>query len=175
MARAATSTKKPKPPDKPLYFEWQHVAVIETGEHRLALVAATQWDQAALRARGYKAKQLVRASLKRPRNPKFNNLAHAIGTLCVEHCEGFEGMDAHDALKKLQRQSGVCCEEIDIDLGPLGIVRATQAQSISFDSMDEEQFSKLVHGVCDYIRETFNGVPPGELSEIIAAVEDGHA
>lgn len=174
MAKAATSTKKARKPDKPVYFEWQHVAVLETGEKKLALVAATQWDQAALRARGYKAKQLVRATLKRPRNNVFHRLAHALGTIAVENCEGFEEMDAHDALKKLQRESGVCCEEIDFDLGPaFGIVKAKQAMSIAFDEMPEETFQLLVHGICAYLTEKYHGVPPGALSEIIAKIEEG--
>jgi hypothetical protein len=174
MAAAGASTKKPRKPDKPLYFEWQHVVLLETGERRLALVASTQWDQAACRARGFKAKQLVRAVLQRPRNPKFHALAHAMGTIAVNHCEGFEGMDAHDALKKLQRESGICCEEIEIDLGPaLGKVKAQQARSIAFDSLDEAEFSALVHGICDYLTAKYHGVPPGELSEIIATIEEG--
>jgi hypothetical protein len=172
MAKAAAS-KKARKPDKPIYFEWQHVAVLETGERRLALVAATQWDQAACRARGYKAKQLVRAALKRPRNPKFHAMAHALGALMVAHCEGYEEMDAHDALKKMQRESGVCCEEMEIDLGPLGIMTAKQARSIAFDEMDEAEFSTLVHGICQHLRDKYHGVPPGELSEIIATIEEG--
>ncbi len=129
-----------------------------------------------MKARGYKVGQQVRAEFKRPRNPKFNALAHAIGSLAVEHIEGYEEMETHAALKKLQRACGVCCEEIDIDLGPaLGIVKAKQAQSIAFDEMGAEEFDTLVHGVCSYIRDKFKGVPPGELSEIIATVEEGHA
>jgi hypothetical protein len=72
-----------------------------------------------------------------------------------------------------QRESGVCCEEIDIDLGPLGKVKAKQARSIAFDDMSQEEFGELVLGVCAYIRERFHGVPPAALAEIIATVEEG--
>jgi hypothetical protein len=167
---------KAKRPRKPIYLTCKRLVDPASGEEVRAWVASTQWDAASMKARGYKVGTQVRAEFKRPRNPKFHALAHAIGALAVEHIEGYEEMETHAALKKLQRACGVCCEEIDIDLGPaLGIVKAKQAQSIAFDEMDETSFSELVHGVCAYIRETFHGVPPGELSEIIATVEEGHA
>jgi len=170
------------------------------------LAPLTQWDTRAMRDRGYKVGQTVRGRIERSRNPKFNGLAHALGALIVDHVEGFEGKDAHEALKKIQGEAGICCEESTIDASPfMALVLAAAEQhlgagartilesvlktvlgdfnqitvkvpeSIAFDSMPEERFNKLVLEVCQYLREHFHGVPPGELSEIIASVEEGHA
>jgi hypothetical protein len=187
MNAASAKPRKASKPQKPLYFQARRALLVDhkTGEvlpEQVSVLAPlTQWDTRAMRDRGYKVGQTVRGRIERPRNPKFNGLAHALGALIADHCEGFEGMDAHDALKKAQAESGICCEQstVEIDLTSLGIgkVKApvSQPQSIAFDSMPEEDFSKLVLGVCQYLREKYHGVPPGEISEIIAAVEDGHA
>jgi hypothetical protein len=184
---AAAKPRKPAKPQKPLYFQTRRALLIDhkTGEvlqEQVSVLAPlTQWDTRAMRDRGYKVGQTVRGRIERPRNPKFNGLAHALGALIADHCEGFEGMDGHDALKKVQAESGVCCEQstVELDLTSLGIGKiqapVTQPQSIAFDSMPEEDFAKLVHGICQYLREKYHGVPPNELVEIIAAVEEGHS
>jgi hypothetical protein len=176
----ATAAKR-KRPDRPVYFRVEKLVRPDTGEEVGALVPMTQWDQRTMRDRKYFKGTELRADLKKRRNVKFHRLAHAIGALAVDHIEGFEALDTHAALKKLQAESGICCETstVDIDLTSLGvgIVKApvSAPRSIAFDEMDETEFSELVHGICNYIREKFHGVPPGELSEIIAAVEEGHA
>lgn len=207
MTAAAAKPRKASKPHKPLYFQARRALLVDhkTGEvlpEQVSVLAPlTQWDTRAMRDRGYKVGQTVRGRIERPRNPKFNGLAHAIGTLIVDHVEGFEGMDGHDALKKVQGEAGICCEESTIDASPLvqamlvavetnlgaGARKIIEAifgelqtltvkvpESIAFDSMPEERFNKLVLEVCNYIREKFHGVPPGELAEIIAAVEEGH-
>jgi hypothetical protein len=204
----AAAAKRPRKPEKPLYFQARKALLVDhkTGEvlpgEISVLAPLTQWDTRAMRDRGFKVGQTLRVRAERPRNPKFNGLAHALGALIVDHVEGFEGKDAHDALKKVQGDAGICCEESTIDASPLvdAVLAAADAsigagarkileavlgefktitikvpQSIAFDSMPEERFNKLVLEVCQYIREKFHGVPPGELSEIIAAVEEGHA
>jgi len=173
-----TAAKRPKPaarPRKPVYLTVRKLVDPATGEIVGALVPRTTWDQRALRDRGYKSGTELRAELKRPRNPKFHAMAHALGALIVEHCEGFEEMETHAALKKAQREAGVCCEEMELDLGPLGMVKVKQARSMAFDEMDGEEFDGLVHGVCAWLREKFHGIPPSELDEIITAIETGHA
>lgn len=176
---------KPQKPQKPLYFQARRALLIDhkTGEvlqEQVSVLAPlTQWDTRAMRDRGYKVGQTVRGRIERPRNPKFNGLAHALGALIADHCEGFEGMDGHDALKKVQAESGVCCEQstVELDLTSLGIGKiqapVSQPISIAFDSLPEEEFKKLVLGVCAWIREKYLGVPSGELAEIISTIEDG--
>lgn len=156
-----------------MYLVPMKVVLPETGEIVGAFVPASPHEARVVRERKYRRGQVIRAILQRPRNAKFHRLAHAIGALAVDHIEGFEGMETHDALKRLQRESGVCCEESEIEIPALGKVLLKTPQSIAFDEMEEADFKKLVLGVCAYIREKFHGVPPSELSEIIAAVEEG--
>lgn len=72
--------------------------------------------QARLRARNYHLGELVFAEFKRPRNPGFHRLAHALGTLFVEHIDDFANLNSHDCLKRLQLEAGVGCYEIGIQL-----------------------------------------------------------
>jgi hypothetical protein len=183
-ATAATRPRKPAKPQKPLYMRAVKAILVDakTGEMlggpQSMLAPLTEWDARAIRDRGFKINETIRVEAKRPRNPKFNAMAHALGALLVEHCEGFEGMETHAALKKAQTEAKVCCDEshVELDLTSLGIgiiqAPVLQPQSIAFDSMLEEDFNKLVLAVCAYIREKYHGVPPEALAEIIAAVEE---
>jgi hypothetical protein len=173
----AAIAKKPKAsrPRRPVYFRVEKLVRPGTGEEVGALVPLTQWDQRAMRDRKYHVGSELRGELKKRRNVKFHKMAHALGALIVDHVEGYETEDTHGALKRMQRECGTCCEEIEIDLGPLGKVKAQQARSIAFDEMEQGEFQKLVLDVCAHIRKVCNGVPESELSEIIASIEDGHA
>jgi hypothetical protein len=62
-----------------------------------------------------------------------------------------------------------------LDLGTLGIVPVKVAQSISYDEMEDEDFNKLALGVCEYIRNEFDGVPPDDLEKIITKIEEQNA
>lgn len=166
---------KRKRTDRPVYFRVEKLVRPDTGEEVGALVPMTQWDQRTMRDRKYFKGTELRADLKKRRNVKFHRLAHALGALIVDHVEGYETEDTHSALKRIQRECGTCCEEIEIDLGPLGKVKAQQARSIAFDEMEQGDFQKLVLDICAHIRKVCQGVPDSELSEIIASIEDGHA
>lgn len=65
-----------------------------------------------LRARNYHMGDLVFAEFKKPRNPGFHRLAHALGKLFVENIEAFDSLDPHTCLKRLQLESGVGCDEV---------------------------------------------------------------
>jgi hypothetical protein len=172
-AAAARKPARPRKQQKPIYFVVEKLVRPSTGEEVGALVPLTQWDSAAMRARKYKAKTEVRATLTKPRNGWMLRIAHALGKLVIENVEGFEhhGEDHHGAFKELQRRSGICCEEMLLDLGQLGVVPVKQAQSIAYDEMEDEDFNKLAFGICAYIRNEFQGVPPEQLEEIIAKIE----
>lgn len=171
----AAAAKRTKRPDRPVYFRVEKLVRPDTGEEVGALVPMTQWDQRTMRDRKYFKGTELRADLKKRRNVKFHKMAHALGALIVDHVEGYETEDTHSALKRMQRECGTCCEEIEIDLGPLGKVKAQQARSIAFDEMEQGDFQKLVLDICAHIRKVCQGVPDSELSEIIASIEDGHA
>ncbi|MDH1009983.1 DUF1367 family protein [Pseudomonas nicosulfuronedens] len=149
--RPQDKPKKAKRAGRPVYLEFKRMVDPETGEERLALVADSGIDRFLLKERGYKRGDKVRAELKLPRNLKFHRLVHALGRMCVEQIEDFHGLLAHDAVKRLQRETGLCCDVQTIDLPGIGKLDVAVAQSLSFDSMDEASFRELYQGICRHI------------------------
>ena len=158
---------KAKRARRPIYGTWTRVVIPETGEERIAWVAANPIDSRLLKERGWKRGVECRAEFKRSRNVKFHNLGHAIGVLLVENVEAFRDMDGHDALKKVQADSGVCCdvEKFVIDLGSFGKheVDRNIPHSLAFDELDEDEFAKFFHGITSYIGDTYAGVMLDEV------------
>ncbi len=149
--QAQAKPKKAKRAGRPVYLEFKRMVDPDTGEVRLALVADSGIDKFLLKERGYKSGDKVRAELKLPRNLKFHRLVHALGRMCVDQIEDFHGLLAHDAVKRLQRESGLCCDIQTIDLPGIGRLDVAVAQSISFDSMEEAAFRELYQGICRHI------------------------
>lgn len=163
---------------RPIYAVVERVAVLSTGEERLALLAENPVDRELMKQRGYRRGQELRLEIKAPRNRAFHRLAHRVGTLMVENVEGWEGLDAHEAIKRLQREADVCCEVIEMDASPVisavlavvdqafgagaaALLRAvlprietipvTVARSLAFDTMDEDEFARLFEGITAHI------------------------
>lgn len=173
------SCKRKQKQKQPIYFVVRKVVDPSTGELIGALVPLTEWDVRAMRDRKYKVGTEVRAIMTKPRNGWMLRVTHLIGKIAIDHIEGFEMMATHDAVKKLQTDSGVCCDissvEIDLTSLGIGIVKAPvkQAQSMAYDEMEDADFDKLALGICAYIRDKFAGVPPEELEKVIEKVEQG--
>jgi hypothetical protein len=168
----ALARAKAKRARRPIYGEFVEVAVLETGEKRMAFIASHPIDRKLLKERGWRKGDEVRAEFKRPRNVAFHRLAHAIGALLVDNVEGFESLTAHDALKRVQREAGVCCEQQMVDMGTLtlgefevhiGERPVTVARSIAFDEMEEDEFGEFFRGVCDHIDRTYQGAMTDEI------------
>lgn len=167
------TTKTPaKRPRKPVYFCVERLVRVSTGEEIGALVPRYACDARAMRDRKYTIGTELRAELKKPRNAKFHRLAHAIGSLMVDQRDEFMAMDPHAAVKRLQRECGVCCEEMTIDLGPLGQVAVKVPRSIAFDEMEESDFSALVKAIYDHIAATYwTGMTPEAIEEMVLMYE----
>jgi hypothetical protein len=120
-----------------------------------ALVPADNYAASMLRARGYAIGDLLSADLKKPRNPKFNRLVHRIGQLAVRNLESFAGLDAHMAVKRLQIEGKVACDEIGINVIGYGTVIQLIPRSLSFESMDEGEFHQAARGICRTIAERY--------------------
>ena len=120
-----------------------------------ALVPADSMAAGRLRARGYHMNDLVFAEIKKPRNPGFHRLAHRIGTLVAENIDVFDGMSAHNVLKRLQYEANIGCEEIVVqeEDGTIRLLR--WPQSLSFESMDEGEFREVVTGFCRHISQRY--------------------
>jgi len=140
---------------RPTYWTPRKLVDPDTGEEVGALVPAHPIDRRLARERKLREGVEYRIEIKKARNAKFHRLAHAIGALLVEHVDGFEGLDAHDAIKRVQRESGVCCEEVEIDIPGMGKLLAKQAESIAFDEMTPERFEQFFEGITKYIDKTY--------------------
>lgn len=152
MNRRAKVAKRAR---RPVYFTVERLVRPETGESVGALVPRYGCDVREMRARKYNVGTELRAELKKPRNPKFHRLAHALGQLVVDQVEGFDDLSAHDALKRLQRESGIQCESQEIELPGFGKLTANVARSMAFDELDEGEFAELFEGVVRHIRAKY--------------------
>lgn len=140
-----------------------------TGEVRLALVPRFSTDLRLLEDRGIRPGSVLRADLSRPRNLVRWRRAHLLGGLVRESIEGFEQCDSHQAIKKLQLDSGVFCDEERIDIPGLGILLRRTPRTLAFDEMEEGEFSQFWRGLCSYLAATHW---PGLSEEQIAQMAE---
>lgn len=176
-----TAKRTAKRAHRPIYGVWTKVAVLETGEERLALVAAHPVDRRICKERKYRAGDEVRMDLKKSRNVKFHRLMHAIGQMLVDHVDGFQSLDGHSAIKRVQREAGVCCEEMTVDMGtlrfgdmevPIGERPVMVPESIAFDDMSQERFDELFKGVTDWIVSNYwPDMTPEAVTEMALMIE----
>jgi len=136
---------------RPVYFTVCRLVDPSTGELVGALRPANEVDARLLKERRFFVGREVRAELKAPREAWKHRLIHKIGQLMVDNVEGWEQLGSHDAVKRLQRESGVCCDEIEIDIPGMGKLLAMQAQSLAFDEMEHDEFEKLFSGITEHI------------------------
>lgn len=115
------------------------------------LIPADEWAREELRRKRFKDGDIVGALLSKLRSKGLNRLVHKIGKLCVVHIEDFKYTDAHGALKRLQLEGNIACEEIGLVLPGVGRMKYTIPRSISFDSMDEAEFRDTAALLCSYI------------------------
>lgn len=146
---------KAKRARRPIYFVVQRLADPKTGELIGALVPAHPVDRRLMRDRKFEVGREIRAELKQSRNPAFHRLVHAVGTLLVDHCEGFESLTSHDAIKRVQREAGVMCESMEIDLGTLGRVPVSVPRSLAFDELDESEFREFFEGIRKHVEARY--------------------
>lgn len=142
--------KKTKAKPAALYLTARRLVDPATGNIVGAFVPNSEADKHFLRERGYKNGELVRAVFSKPRNPRFNRLVHGMGRLIVENLEGYEGLRAHDAIKKLQVHARIHC---DIELLTFAGMEVSHfvPKSISYDSMDEHTFQNFWSECCNYL------------------------
>jgi predicted aconitase len=115
------------------------------------LVPAYGYVAEEIRRRGYKIGDEVMVEIYEARNPRFHRLGHMIGKLCVEQIPGFEMLDAHDALKRLQLEAGIECEESLVKAPDGKFYLMKSARSIAFDKMDEQTFQDFMRKICEHI------------------------
>lgn len=132
-----------------------------------ALAPADNYAASVLRSRGYRLGDLLAADLKKPRNPKFNRLVHQLGQLVVANIDAFQGLDAHTAIKRLQIEGKVACDEIGIMVPGYGMVIQFIPRSLSFASMDEGEYHEAARGISRTIAERYwPNVAPEKIEEM---------
>lgn len=118
-------------------------------------IPADQSTVARLRERRFSSGDIVFAEFRKPRNPKFHRLAHALGRLVAENIEQFEGMDPHRVLKRLQIEANVGCDEMAIYVPGVGKCLHLAPRSLSYESMDQGEFHEVIRGFCRHIAQTY--------------------
>ena len=136
-----------------------------------ALVPADNYVASRLRERGYHLNDLLAANLTKPRNPKFNRLVHRLGQLVVANIEAFAGLDAHKAIKRLQIEGKVACDEIGIMVANYGMVIQLIPRSLSFESMDEGEYQEAARGISRTIAARYwPDLDPEQIEEMAEAM-----
>lgn len=138
------------------------------------LIPADGMTQAKMRERGYKTGDVLFAEFKKPRNPRFHRLMHALGGMAAENVEAFEGMDAHSILKRLQMEAGVGCEEIAYELHGQTVVQRIPL-SLSFESMDEGEFKKVSGAMAHRLTKYWNDATVDEVWQMAEEWQKGAA
>lgn len=97
----------------------------------------------------------VMAYLYQVRSSEQWKKAHGLGCALVEHVEGFEGLTAHQALKKIQADGNIACDSEQFDLGSLGKVTRSVPRSLAFDEIDQSEFEMIYAQMIEYVRKTY--------------------
>lgn len=144
-------TKPAKPRPMPVYLILRRLIDPATGREVAAFVPSSDTDRSILRERDFRINTKVRAELKQPRNPRFNGLVHGLGRVLSQNIDRFSGKQSHDAIKALQMESGVYCDEEAFDIPGLGLLTRKTPRSLSYDSMGEEVFQDFWRHCCAYL------------------------
>lgn len=175
-------------------------ARLEGGEIVGAMVPCHATDQRLLRERNYRIGDQLRCEITKPRILGQHRKAHILGQMCIAHLDGFEGLGSHDAIKRLQRESGVCCELEAINAVPVveailsaaqkllggpaaAMLRAvlpeiktidvTVPRSLAFDRMEQGTFEIFYRGICAHICERYwPGKTPEEIEEMAELMDN---
>lgn len=131
------------------------------------LVPADGFTARRLRERGYRVGDLLSASLSKPRNPGFHRLAHQFGALLADNLDEFEGMDAHAALKRLQWEANIGCEEMGVQVPGVGYAMIRIPESLSFASMDEGRFREVYRAMTRWVAKRYwPSLTPEKIEEM---------
>ncbi len=182
--------KRKKPERRTLFFTVRKAYLIDhtTGEvlkEAVGVLAPRDGLQRRyVRQRKYHVGTELKGDLHKARNYQQLKVMHGLGLLCAEQIEGFEQYqnDAHGAVKRLQRESGIACEVVQMDAGPvieavlaaaaavltpaaaftlrellpaIATISVTEAQSIAYDSLDDGAFNELFVGLCNHVLRTY--------------------
>lgn len=119
------------------------------------IVPADNYALSLLQARNFKMGDIVAADLVKPRNTKFNRLVHQIGQLVRQNIEGFELLDAHAVIKRLQIEGRIACAEVGIMIDGFGMAIQFVPKSLSFATMGEEEYINAARAMCVFLSRKY--------------------
>lgn len=153
---------------QPIYLRTRRLIDPASGAEVSAMVPAGAADAALIRERGVTIGQLLRGDITQPRNYEYHKLAHRLGDLVRENIDGFEGLDAHQTLKKLQEDSEVECDVTLTEIPGVGTLRSVQPRSMAFDAMEQGEFYQFMRGLSQHIvRRYWPQCSPEEIAGMI--------
>lgn len=136
-----------------------------------ALVPADGLTAERLRAKGYHFGDELTATLRKPRNPAFYRKAHVFGDLVAQNLERFHGINAHQVLKLVQYEGDIACERMMVNLKGFGMVEVRVPRSLSFESMDEGEFTEVFKRMCKHISDNYwPECTPDQIEEMASAM-----
>lgn len=137
------------------------------------LVPADGYAESQLRTKKLKIGDVIGAQITKLRNPKFNRLVHKLGILVTQNIEAFSGLDAHQAIKRLQIEGRIACDEIGVMVPGYGMVIQFIPKSLSFDSMDEAEFHDAARQICRLIAERYwSNMEPEKIEQMAGCMVD---
>ena len=138
-----------------------------------ALVPLDDLSRAELKRRSFRVGDVLRAELKKGRNPDFHRLMHAFARLVSENIDAFSCLDAHTVLKRLQVEGGIGCDEIAVVFPGIGPCTYRVPRSLSFASMDEGEFREVARAFAAYVARTYwRTCTPEEIESMAACMPE---
>lgn len=123
-----------------------------------------------LRGRRYAIGDILTADLRKPRNPKFNSLAHKLGDMIAANVAAFHGMTGHNVLKRLQVEGNIGCDEIPLQFPGLGPCSYKIPRSLSFESMEDGEFHEVIAAMCGYVSRVYwKSCTPAQIEAMAGA------
>ena len=155
--------KKPR-----IYLAVREVVDVATGKRCLGLLAEDDIQRAAMRERGFKKGQRVACDVHSERSYAQWKQAHKLGQLLVSNVEGFENLDSHRALKKIQVDSDIECDHEAMEFPGLGPIQVRRARSLAFDEMGQDDYDRVFSAMCRHIGATyFSGLDEGAILALL--------
>jgi hypothetical protein len=146
---------------------------LEMAGGRAGFFAADGFTASRLKARGFRPGDEVLAEITKARNPKFHRLVHQFGQVLVDNVEAFAHLDGHAVLKRLQIEGDIACDQVPLVLEGIGPVTYRVPRSLSFESMDEGEFSEVFREFSRYVvRRYWPTMKPEQIEQMAGLVSE---
>ncbi|WP_428383611.1 hypothetical protein [Nevskia ramosa] len=136
---------------------------------------ADRASQELLRAKKIRVGMVYACQIKQIRNPGFHKKIHSLMRALIENVAAFESYDPirdqHRALKRVQLEARLACDEVMIDGGFICFI----PRSFNFDDMPEDEFAGVYKQVMDYIAKKYwPEMSELQIEELAAFAEESH-